>query len=87
MGGVGLEAKSSGGEFVDHNFVGFPCRPQDIVVVNIGCSAKIMGIKDVGTSVLWLVRHSNVVIGISNFATGVTKEKGRCHEATMWACT
>ena len=84
---MGLEAKSSGGEFVDHNFVGFPCRPQDIVVVNIGCSAKIMGIKDVGTSVLWLVRHSNVVIGISNFATGVTKEKGKCHEATMWACT
>ena len=46
------EAKASGGEFVDHNFVGFSCRPQDIVVVNIGCSAKIMGIKDVGTSVL-----------------------------------
>ena len=50
--GWGLRLKSSGGEFVDHNFVGFPCRPQDIVVVNIGCSAKIMGIKDVGTSVL-----------------------------------
>lgn len=51
-GEVGLEAKASGGEFVDHNFVGFPCRPQDIVVVNIGCSAKIMGIKGVGTSAL-----------------------------------
>ena len=73
--GWGLRLKSSGGEFVDHNFVGFPCRPQDIVVVNIGCSAKIMGIKDVGTSVLWLVRHSNVVIGISNFATALQKRK------------